>query len=164
MNTDLPIASILSSLQTQIAQHREQEAIHAEREAFHRERRAEHAAELEQLVRGFESLKASVENAARLATRIPLPPSPPPPEDLPVGRKLSTSYLATRVIEGKAPDEPFGPKEVAAEINRRFAARLGRTVDVRQVSVALRWMADTGRIARAEKGHQRRQSKYTRQA
>ena len=79
-------------------------------------------------------------------------------------RKLSTSYLATRVIEGKGPHEPFGPKDVAAEINRRFAARLRRTVNVRQVSMALRWMVDTGRIVRTEKGHQRRQSMYTREA
>src|SRR4051794_3741471 len=111
MNTALPLASILSSLQTQIAQHREQEAFHAEREAFHRERRGGHAGGAGPMVRGFESLKASVENAARLASRIPMPAPPPPHDDLPVDRKLSTSYLVTRVIEGKGPQEPFGPKE-----------------------------------------------------
>ena len=46
MEPHLTLASIQSSLEAQIAHHREQEAIHAEREAFHRDRRAEHAAEL----------------------------------------------------------------------------------------------------------------------
>lgn len=161
MDTRLPLSTILASLQTQIAQHREQEAFHAEREAFHRERRAEHAAELQQLVQSFESLSTSAENASRLASRLPLTP-PPPVDDLPVGRKVSISYLAARAIERKAPGEIFGPVEIAAEINRRFAARLGWEVDVRQVSVVLRWMASTGRVVRTKQGHQRKQSQYSR--
>ena len=161
MDAPLSLSAILASLQTQIAQHREREAFHAEREAFHRERRAEHAAELEQLVQSFESLKTSAENAARLAAR--LPPAPPPPsDDLPAGRKPSISYLTARAIEGKAPGETFGPVDIAAEINQRFAAQLKREVDARQVSVVLRWMAKTGRIVRTKKGHQRKQSKYSR--
>jgi hypothetical protein len=50
METRLLPASILSSLEAQIAHPREQESLHAERETFHRGRRAEHVAELEQLV------------------------------------------------------------------------------------------------------------------
>src|SRR5947199_8351287 len=101
METPLSLSAILSSLQTQIAEHREREAFHAGREAFHRDRRAEHAAELEQLVKSFEGLKASAEHAAKLAARLPQEP-PPPSDDLPVGRKLSISYLVGRVIERKA--------------------------------------------------------------
>jgi hypothetical protein len=50
METRLLLASILSSLEAQIAHPREQELLHAERETFHRGRRAEHASELEPLV------------------------------------------------------------------------------------------------------------------
>src|SRR4051794_38979730 len=111
MDEHLPLSAILSSLQTQIAQHREREAFHAEREAFHRDRRVERAAELEQLVKSFEGLKSSAETAAKLAARLPQAP-PPPPDDLPVGRKVSISALVVRVIESKALQETFGPREI----------------------------------------------------
>ncbi len=161
MITNLSLPDLLSSLQIQIARHREQEAFHAERETFHREQRAEHAAELDQLLKSFEALQASVASATPLAARLPIAPSPLS-DDLPVGRKLSTNYLVARAVETQAPGETFGPGEITAEINRRFAPRLGRKVDIRQVSVSLRWMADTGRIARVNPGHQRKQSRYAR--
>jgi hypothetical protein len=62
----------------------------------------------------------------------------------------------------KGPQEAFGPVDLAAEINRRFAGRLGWKVDARQVSVVLRWMAGTGRVVRTGRGRQKRQSKYVR--
>lgn len=163
METPTSLSTILSSLQQQIAQHREREAFHAEREAFHRDRRAEHAAELAELVKSFESLEASAEHAAKLAARLPQAP-PPPSDDLPVGRKLSISYLVNRVIEGKSPQEAFGPVDVAAEINRRFTPRLNqkKDYDARQVSVVLRWMVKTGRIVRTQKGRPWNQSTYVR--
>jgi hypothetical protein len=52
METRLSLASILSSLEAQIAHPRGQESLHAERETFLRGRRAQHAAELEQLIPG----------------------------------------------------------------------------------------------------------------
>src|SRR5436309_14505562 len=87
METPLSLSAILLSLEKQISEHQEREAFHAEREAFHRDRRAEHAAELEQPLKSFETLKASAEHAAKLAVRLPQEP-PPPPDDLPVGRKV----------------------------------------------------------------------------
>jgi chromosome segregation ATPase len=163
METPLSLSAILSSLQTQISQHREREAFHAEREAFHRDRRAEHAAELEQLQKSFESLKASAEHAAKLAARLPQEP-PPPSDDLPVGRKVSISQLVQKVIERKGSQEAFGPVDVAAEINQRFGPRLKlkKEYDPRQVSVVLRWMAKTGRIARTQKGRPWSGSQYVR--
>lgn len=163
METSPSLSAILSSLQKQISQHQEREAFHAEREAFHRDRRAEHAAELEQLQKSFESLRSSAEQAAKLAARLPqeaLPPS----DDLPVGRKVSISYLVQRVIERKDPQEAFGPVDIAAEINQRYGPRLQRkkAYDPRQVSVVLRWMAKTGRIARTAKGRPWNQSRYVR--
>ncbi len=163
METPLSLSTILSSLQKQISQHQEREAFHAEQEAFHRDRRAEHAAELEQLRKSYESLRTSAEQAAKLAVRIPHEPSPPS-DDLPVGRKLSVSYLVQRVIERKGPQEAFGPVDVAAEINQRFGPRLQlkKAYDPRQVSVVLRWMAKTGRIVRTETGRPWNQSQYVR--
>jgi len=162
METSLSLPAILASLQKQISDHREREAFHAEREAFHRDRRAEHAAELEQLEKSFQSLQASAEHAAKLAARLPQE-LPPPSDDLPVG-KVSISYLVQRVVERKGPQEAFGPVDVTAEINRRFGPRLKlkKDYDPRQVSVVLRWMAKTGRIARTEKGRPWSGSQYVR--
>lgn len=161
METPLSLSAILSSLEKQIADHREREAFHAEREAFHRERRAEHAAELEQLQKSFESLKASAEHAARLAARLPQE-LPLPPDDLPVGRKVPISQLVQKVIDRKGPQEPFGPVNLAAEINQRYGPLLKpkKAYDPRQVSVVLRWMAKTGRVVRTEKGRPWNQSQY----
>src|SRR5436305_2204327 len=163
METPLSLSAILLSLEKQISEHRKREAFHAGREAFHRDRRAEHAAELEQLLKSFEGLKASAEQAAKLAARLPQEP-PPPSDDLPVGRKIPISQLVQRVIERKGPQEAFGPVDVAAEINRRYGPRLQlkKGYDPRQVSVVLRWMAKRGRVARTQKGRPWSGSQYVR--
>ena len=164
MNRNLSVAEILSSLETQIAQKREREAFHSEREAFHREQRAELAAELEQLVRNFETFQASAASAAELATRyVPVAEAPNPDDDLPPGRKVSINKAVVKVIEGMGAQAPFGPREITEEVNRRFSERLRKTVDIRQVSVSLRWLAGTGRIFRQEKGRPHWESKYVRQ-
>lgn len=165
MNTELSLATILSSLEAQIAHHREQEALHAERAAFHQEQRSEHAAELERLVQLFESFKASAATAAELAARFPVPPaakSVAPADGLPAGRKPSISIAVQKAIEGMPPGQPFGPQAVMEEVNRRYAGRLRRPVDMRQVSVSLRWLAATGRIVRLQKGRPHWESKYAR--
>src|SRR5947199_9191681 len=107
MDTRLSLASILSSLEAQVAHHREQESLHAERKAFHRERRAEHAAELEQLVGHLETFQASAAGAVQLAARLPMAAPPPGDlDDLPIGRKVSINKLVARVVEDRAPGEP----------------------------------------------------------
>ncbi len=162
METILSVAAILSSLEAQIAEQREQEAFHAEREAFHRGSRERHAAELERLVQHFEAFKASAASAAELAGRRPAAP-PPPDDSLPPGRKVSINKLVVKVIEGKGAQEPFGPREIAEEINRRFGGKLKKQVEVPQVSVSLRWLASTQRVFRLEKGRPHSGSQYVRQ-
>jgi hypothetical protein len=163
MDTRLSLASILSSLEAQIAHHREQESLHAEREAFHRGRRAEHAAELEQLVRHLETFKASAAGAVELAARLPIAaPNLRDVDDLPIDRKPSINRLVARVVEDRAPEVPFGPRAITEEVNRRFAARLKAPLDMRQVSVSLRWLVADGRIVQQEKGRPHSESKYVR--
>jgi hypothetical protein len=160
MATILPVAAILSSLETRIAEQREQETFHAEREAFHREQREQRAAELERLVHHREVFQAAEASAAELAVQ--LGPTPAlPGDDLPP-RTLSTNKLVARVVEDKAPDELFDLRSIHAEVNRRFAARLKTPLAARQVSVSLRWLAATGRIFRLEKGRPHSASKYAR--
>jgi hypothetical protein len=156
----LSVAAILSSLEEQIAEQREQETFHAEREAFHRGQRDQHAARLERLVHHSEVFQAAEASAAELAVR--LDPGPAPPvDDLPP-RTLSTNKLVARVVQDMAAEEPFDLRSIHAEVNRRFAARLKKPLDARQVSVSLRWLAATGRIVRLEKGRPHSASKYVR--
>jgi hypothetical protein len=133
--------------------------------------RAAHAAELEQLVRHLESFQASAASAAGLAFR-PLSATavsiaePAGADDLPPGRRISINAAVVRVLERKGPREPFGARAVAEEVNRRFAGRLKstKTVDERQVSVSLRWLASSRRIFRIERGRPHWEAKYVREA
>jgi hypothetical protein len=70
-----------------------------------------------------------------------------------------------KVIEVRGAEEPFGPKDVAEEVNRHFVGRLKGVkggIDLRQASVALRWLADNHRIFRLSRGRPYRESKYVR--
>jgi len=163
MDSNLSVTAILSSLEVQITRNREREAFHAEREAFHREQRAEYATELERLVQNFEAFKASAASAADLANRYVPAEAPAPDSGLPPGHKVSINKAVVKVIEGKGAQEPFGPREITEELNRRFSGRLRKTIDARQVSVSLRWLAGTGRIFRLERGRPHWESKYVRQ-
>jgi hypothetical protein len=162
MEPQVTLASIQSSLEAQIAYHREQEGVHAEREAFHGARRAEHAAELAKLVHHLETFMASAASAAELAARLPATAAPQPVDDLPIGRRMSINKLVARVIADQGAEEPFGLRSITEEVNRRFAARLKAPLDNRQVSVSLRWLAARGRIARLEKGRPHAGTRYVR--
>jgi hypothetical protein len=168
MDTQLSLESILTSLEAQIAHHREQAALHAEREEIHRNRKAEHEAELDQLAQSFAAFKATAASAVELASRLPLTPPVPsaPPlavDDLPPV-SLSFNKLVARVVADRAPDQPFGPRVIGEEVNRRFAARLKKPLDLRQVSVSLRWLVTDGQIRKLETGRPHHESRYVRPA
>ena len=76
--------------------------------------------------------------------------------------RFSINTAVFQVVSGKAPHEPFGPRAVTAEVNRRFQEPLGRAVDERQVSVALRWLAANGYAVLLEKGRPHREARYAR--
>lgn len=172
MESNLSLSSALASLENQIAHHREQvaahaeqEAFHREREAFHRERKEAHAAALAELTDRYESFKAGAELAVRggaATTAAPAIAAPEPPADPAPGRRLSISAAVAALVDAKRPGERFDPRSLAEEVNQRYAKRLGRTVDNRQVSVALRWLAETRRIVLVERGNPHRGATYAR--
>ena len=163
MDSNLPLGQILAGLEARIASLREREAHHAEREALHREQRAAYGAELAKVSERFEALRSSAEAVAELGILPPSPPEPRETDDLPPGRKPSINLAVQKVISGLPPARPFGPREVMEEVNRRYSGRLGGPVDMRKVSVSLRWLADTGRIHRAFRGRPHKESKYVRE-
>jgi hypothetical protein len=164
MHASLSLGQILAGLEERIAQLRERESHHAEREAFHREQRAAYGAELAKITERFEALRSSAEAVAELGILLPSgPPQPVEGDDLPAGKRPSINLAVQKVVSRLPPDRPFGPREVMEEVNRRYAGRLGGPVDMRKVSVSLRWLADTGRIHRAFRGRPHKESKYVRE-
>lgn len=170
MDSNLPLGRILAELEQQIALLREREAHHAgreahhaEREAFHREQRAVYGERLARVSRHFEALRENAAAVAEIELLSPEAPPAQPVDDLPAGKKPSINQAVQRVISGLPPDRPFGPREIMEEVNRRYAGRLGGPVDMRKVSVSLRWLAGTGRIHKAWRGRPHKESKYLRQ-
>jgi hypothetical protein len=164
MSSKASVEEILAQLETRIAHNAEREAFHAGREAFHQERRASYAAELEQLIRCRESLKASAEAAAELVARgLPAAPPEPPPLEIPaMGRRFRLARIVEKIVERKAPRERFGARTIIAEVNQLLGDR--RRVDERQVSVALRWLAESRKIVRLERGRPFHEAQYARGA
>jgi hypothetical protein len=164
MDTKPSVTEMLARLDEQIAHNAEREAFHANHEAFHRDQRSSYALELERLTRTRDSLKAAAEAAEELMDRgVPeVSAAPPPPEIPDMGQRFRLARLVEIVVERKAPHDRFGPKTIAAEVNQTFGDRLRRRFDERQASVALAWLARSGRIVRHQKGKPFHESQYSR--
>jgi hypothetical protein len=146
------ISEMLARLEEQVAHNAEREAFHAGREAFHRGQRGSYAEELARLTQTRDSLKAAAEAAEELMGRVaPKAPEPPRLEMPDMGKRFRLARLVELVVERKEPRERFGPRAIAAEVNQTFADHLRRPCTERQVSVALTWLAKSGRIVRHQK-------------
>ncbi len=156
MSTALSVGEILAKLEARIAHHERQVAFHQQQEDHHCQQGAAHAAELETVRQRFEAFKAAALPAADLAG-LPVAPASEgtgTPEDLRefVGKRIMTSKLVARVVQGFGEDETFGATRVAGEVNRRFGEALKRPVDARVASVALRRLRDAGQIHQVQPG------------
>ncbi len=68
------------------------------------------------------------------------------------------------IVERKAPHERFGSRSIAAEVNQLLGDRpRRRVVNLRQVSVSLRWLAKKGRIFRFDPGRPHKEAQYVRE-
>lgn len=156
-NTDRSIADLIESLETQAAEHERQEAYHAEQETLHRELRSNHAAELEEVRRHLEALRAAVAALDHAASR----PTPEvDDEDLGSASRPKVQRIVEKVIEAKRPGERFGAEALTGEVNQRFGDRLRTPIDERQVSVALRRLAEKKRIEQVRRGRPHQETLY----
>ena len=160
MSQELSVAAVLAQLEAQIAHHREREAFHAQQEGFHHEQRALHAAELERVSSHFASFKTAAEAAVEIVRAAAAPPAPADDSDLPA--KPLVSRLVARAVEAVPAGESFGATSIAAEVNRRFAARLRRPVNARTVAVKLRRLRNAGTIRQVREGVAFHETLYTR--
>lgn len=153
MSGKLSVEDVLSTLEARAVFHRDREAFHAEQEMHHREQRTLHAAELARVEESLETFRAAAPRALELAREQvgPAPeaaPAPEPiaPEDLTATGRMLGSRRIRKVVAQWEPEKPFGPTEVAAEVNRRFRVQLRKPVGTRAASDVLRRMYTEGRI------------------
>jgi hypothetical protein len=158
------ISQVLIQLEERVEHHRERQSFHAEQESFHRERAAHHAAALEAALAHLGDFKTASAAAGELLERDRS--AAPPPAEPEVDAELDNlrrplSRMVARVVEGKAPDEIFGPDSVAREVQRRWGAKLRRKVNLRTVATTLRRMALAGRIHQIREGRPSHESLYS---
>ncbi|MES1242699.1 MAG: hypothetical protein ABUT39_13875 [Acidobacteriota bacterium] len=166
MTLKVSVGELLETLEKKIAFHREQAALHAREEELHHGQRSLHEAELEAATRHFEALKAAAVPAAEMALSGlgPDPAVPPEPkdEDEEVGVNPRLPGLISRILDDQGNGEPFGPRALTEEINRRFRDRLEQAADIRSVSAALRRMCRRRQIQLVREGRSYREALYTR--
>src|SRR5262245_10174971 len=161
----MSVDQIVAQLETKIAHHRERQAFHAKNEAFHREQAGLHGAELESAVGLLQAFRTTSAAAEELILRSRLAAASAEDDaELDVNKGHALSRMIRRVLDGKAPDEAFGPSAVTKEINKRWGAKLRRKVNKRTVAATLRRWAVRGRIHRTREGRARYESLYVKQA
>lgn len=152
MSTKRSVTGILGDLESEIARLEKEEAFHAQQEAAHREKRAASAKKLA-LVReryeAFRSASAAVEEV--------VPAGAAPVED----SKAPTSVIrqVAQIVAAKAPDEPFTPSALVAELSQRSPKLAAGN---RNVSAALRRLAREGSVRVVEEGKPYHEAVYAR--
>ncbi len=165
MSTALSVAQMLAQLEERAAFHRERRGFHAEQVAQHGEQLAFHEAELQKVTERFEAFKAAAEGAAELVAAPEAGHGVVAAEEIPYfGAAPMVSRLIARVVEVWPDGEAFGARGVTAEVNRRYAEVLKRPIKSAGVSVALRRMAQAGRLRQVRPGKASREALYVREA
>jgi len=161
MSSKMSVEEVLANLEERAAHHRDQEALHAQQEVHHREQRAVHAAELQKVLENLDAFRTVAAAAVDLAQPVPKPAPPPPPEPKlpPKGKKFVSGLLGLAVAEMS---EPFGPKAVAKEINRRFRPHLEEPVGSRTASDIMRRLAAEGKLQLVREGVPFHEAQYRR--
>ncbi len=156
------VSDLLADLTAKIVFHQREEKLCAEQEEHFRERRSFHAAELERATRTHEALQAAVAAAEDIAP-LPVPVSAEAPaEDLGSRARPKLTRMIDLVLANLPPDAPIGARQIAAEVNRRFAAHLRKPADLEQVALTLKRRADAGRLHRLRRGRPYHEALYTR--
>jgi hypothetical protein len=161
------IRELKRRLAAQVELHREQEARHARQEEHFRALRSHHAAELAKALQILETFESSSTSALEMVAgpeaaaqkgRLD--------EDLDLGpvSRPKVVRMVVRVLEDLGSEERFRAGDVAGRVNQRFGARLRQPIDSRQVSFALRRMAQQGRLHLVRAGRPYGQALYCRTA
>ncbi|PYQ60374.1 MAG: hypothetical protein DMF53_17105 [Acidobacteria bacterium] len=172
MGAKLSVEEVMANLERRAAFHREQEALHAQQVVFHaqqgehhREQQAVHAAELQKVLQSLETFRTAAGTAVDLAQTLPPAAQPAAVADearLPPRNRKMVGRLIKLAAESPGLAEPFGPTDVAAEANRRFAGRLPERIGPRTASDVLRRMLAEGEIKLVREGRPFQEALYAR--
>ena len=162
MTVNHSLSEILANLQKRIDSLRENVELHARQEEHHREQRTQFEAELQRAERQLESLQEAAAVAADLG--LPSPSAPPSPREEDLGPRPTLPKMVARVVADRPEGEPFGPRLVTQEVNRRFRKMLSRAADIRAVSVILRRMSAARRLRLVREGKANHEALYARGA
>lgn len=155
------LPDLLADLSAKLAFHAREEKLCAEQEALFRDRRAQHAAEVERITQTYEALRTSVAAAQEIAAR--RIPAEVPVEDLGTRNRPKLTRMITKILDDLPKSARIGAREVTEEVNRRFGAHLRKPADPERVSIALRRLAESGRLHRLRKGRPYHEALYTRE-
>ena len=164
MGSNLSITHMLAQLEMQVAHHQERQAFHEQQTLFHQEQAALHGNELKTATERLETFRAASAAAGEFLDRVKAgaPPAPDPNASEDLGKGTPLTRLIARVVEGKAPDEPFGANAVSEEIQQRWGGKLRRKVDPRSVSSTLSRWAAAGHLHRTRDGRSHQEALYAR--
>lgn len=165
MGTGLSVTQVLAQLEAKVALHREQQAFHEQQEELHRQQKTQHAVELGRALESYEAFRNASAGVGEMLDGEPASPPPASPvrdEVLDLPSTGSLSPLIARIVQAKAPGEPFGPAAITQELNERWGTRLRRRIEPGTVSATLRRWAAAGKLKRVREGWAYAESLYTR--
>lgn len=162
MSLNQSLSEMLATLEQRIGSLREQVEEHVRQEEHHREQRVRLETEIQKAGSDLESLRKAAAVAADLNPAAAAPPAAPVDESL--GPKPTLPRMVARVVADRPEGEPFGPRFVTQEVNRRFRKLLRRAADIRAVSTILRRMSTDRRIRLVRKGKANHEALYARGA
>jgi hypothetical protein len=134
---------MIEGLKTSVAFHQNREAFHARQEAhhahhlnLHQEQKTRHAAELANATRHLEELQTMADRLGEVVTQAAV--APPDTDEQTLGHHPNVSKALDLVLATWPPDVTFTATTLAAEVSRRYAAVLRRSVPPRVIASALR--------------------------
>lgn len=166
MSGTLSVTEMIAELEAQIEHYSRAEATHAEQAVFHSVQRKICAEELVKLRERHAAFKEAATAAVELVGRVPeltlrAEVSKAEEEDAALS-PYPVSRLIARVVDQRAPGDPFGATAITYEVNRRWTGKLKRQVDVRTVGACLRRLHQRGRLSLVQAGRAFHESLYAR--
>jgi hypothetical protein len=149
---------MIEGLKRTVAFHKEREAFHGKQEAHHAqhqklhlEEKTRHGAELESVSRQLEELQSMAERLGQVVTQS-RGIAPPETDQQLLGGHPNVSKAVDQVLASWPQDVPFTATTLAAEVSRRYASVLRRSVSSRVVASALRRRRDDRIVEEGREG------------
>jgi hypothetical protein len=156
---------MIEGLKTSVAFHQNREAFHAQQEAhhahhqkLHMEQKTHHAKELANAIQHLAELQGMAERLGEVVAQAVVAPAET--DEQIFGRHPNVSKALDLVLATWPPDVTFTASTLAAEVSRRYAAALRRTVPPRVIAAALRRRRDDRIVDEVREGRPFQEAVY----